>query len=93
MLTCLLYAHLSTYIYMNVGVCVWLIGTLFVNQWKRPAGQDKDVKHKIFKVSKDSSIFRDYYNDVQCYLKSLAGMDDFLTGNISTQMKFMKTFI
>jgi len=53
---------------------------LFVNQWKRLAGQDKEVKHKIFKVPKKSTIFKDYYNDVQGYLKSLAGMDDFLTG-------------
>lgn len=63
---------------------IWIvnlnIGTLFVNQWRRPAGQDKEVEHKIFKLPKNSTIFKDYYNDVQGSLKSLAGMDDFLTG-------------
>lgn len=66
--------NIGTYVYVN------LAGTLFVNQWRRPAGQDKEVEHKIFKLPKDSTIFKDYYNDVQCSLKSLAGMDDFLTG-------------
>ena len=78
--------------YMNVGACVWSIkhiricivnlniGTLFVNQWRKPAGQDKEVEHKIFKLPKSSTVFKDYYDDVQGSLKSLAGMDDFLTG-------------
>lgn len=90
LIACLLCARKS--MYMNVGACVWSIkhiricivnlniGTLFVNQWRKPAGQDKEVEHKIFKLPKSSTVFKDYYDDVQGSLKSLAGMDDFLTG-------------
>ena len=56
------------------------IGMLFVNQWRRPTGQDKEVEPKMFKLPKNSTTFKDYYNNVQGSLKGLAGMDDFLTG-------------
>ena len=38
-----------------------------------------------FKLPKNSTIFKDYYNDVQGSLKRLAGMDDFLTGQYTYQ--------
>ena len=57
-----------------------IIGTLFVKQWKRPTGQDKEAEIKIFKLPEKSTIFKEYYNDIQESLKSLAGMDDFLSG-------------
>ena len=70
--------------YYGTHIHIWvlnlIIGTLFVNQWRRPSGQDKEVKHKIFKLPQNSTIFKDYYNDIQDSFKSLAGIDDFLTG-------------
>ena len=67
-------------------VCIWItnfhlhIGLLLVNQWKRPAGKDKEVEHKTFRIPQNSTIFKEYYNNIQDSLKKLAGMDDFLTG-------------
>ena len=41
-----------TYMYLNVG-------TLFVNQWRRPAGQDKPVEQRLLE-----------YQGIQQYVKS-----------------------
>ena len=68
-----------TYMYLNVG-------TLFVNQWRRPAGQDKPVEQRLFRISRNSTIFKEYYNEIQGSLKSLAGMDDFLTGKYNIEV-------
>ena len=60
-----------TYMYINVG-------TLFVNQWRRPAGQGKPVEQRLFRISRNSTIFIVYYNEIQGSLKSLTGMNDIL---------------
>lgn len=73
---CVVYVY--TYTYLDIG-------TLFVNQWRRPAEQDKPVEQRIFRISRNSTIFKEYYNEIQCSLKSLAGMDDFLTGKYNNE--------
>ena len=73
-------------VYYSTHVCIWItnfdvhIGLLLINQWKRPAGQDNEMEHKIFRLPQNSTIFKEYYNNIQDSLKKLAGMDDFLTG-------------
>ena len=38
---CAVYIHIATY--LNIG-------TLFVNQWRRLAGQDKPVEQRLFRI-------------------------------------------
>ena len=46
----------------------------------RPSGQGTEIAPKVFKIAEDSTVFQEYYDELQDLMKSIAGMDEFLKG-------------
>ncbi len=65
------------------------VATLFANQWRK-ARKNEELHPRVFTISSDSTIFQNYYDEVQELLQSLAGMDELIPGN--RLCLYMKTF-
>ena len=62
---------------------IFLSAGLFEAQWRRPLEDNKVLEPREYILPKDSKVFEEYYDQIQGTLKSLAGLDEFLTGLLS----------
>ncbi len=58
---------------------------LLARQWRKPDVTGEEIMPREFHLCQDSATFRNYYDDVQQQLKSMAGMDEFLAGTANRQ--------
>jgi len=48
-------------------------------QWIKPR---EEMKPRVFSIAENSSQFATYYDEIQEYLKVIAGYDELLTGTV-----------
>ena len=53
---------------------------LLARQWRKPDEAGREVPPRVFQISNTSTTFSQYYDEVQEWLKSMAGMDQMLPG-------------
>lgn len=47
-------------------------------QWQKPSGE---MKPRVFSIAQSSTAFKRYYDDIQDFLKVMAGFDEMLPGS------------
>ena len=50
------------------------------NQWKKTRKNGEELLRRVFTIPSDSTIFQQYYDEVQELLQLLAGMDELISG-------------
>ena len=60
------------------------VAKLLGTQWRKPDEPGQELPPREFKISSTSKTFSQYYDEVQERLKSMAGMDELLSGTPST---------
>ena len=60
-----------------VNVLCMTVVTLMAQQWIRPS---EEMEPGVFSIAEDSSEFKGYYDDIQEYLKVMAGYDELWAG-------------
>ena len=53
---------------------------LLARQWRKPDEAGLELSPRVFQISSTSTTFSQHYDEVQKFLKSMAGMDQLLPG-------------